>query len=299
MYTQFFGNYLLSKGCVTQEQLFSAMKEQSNSRLKLGTLAINAGYMTAAEVDQVVIEQTHADRKFGELAVEKGYLTDDQVVELLKNQNPDFLLLGQILVDDGVLTNSDLERLIMDYRTDNELIDLDMTVDSKDNVQKLLKKLLISLEISPSNLGVMYIELLFNNFVRFVGDDFTILSCEECDAIPTECCVTQGVEGPYAVRSYLSMDEPTAVEFASRYVGDHFTQYDEYVTASMEDFLNLHNGLFIVNVSNETSLELSIDAPDTVKDAILDFTKRTFRFSVMYSFGMVNFLLEIDHLLDA
>jgi hypothetical protein len=67
----------------------------------------------------------------------------------------------------------------------------------------------------------------------------------------------------------------------------------------MEDFLNLHNGLFIVNVSNETSMELSIDAPDTVKDAILDFTNRTFRFTVMYSFGMVNFLLEIHHLADA
>jgi hypothetical protein len=299
MYTQFFGNYLLSKGCVTQEQLFSAMQKQSNSRLKLGTLAIHSGYMTAAEVDHVVIEQTHADRKFGELAVEMGYLTDDQVVELLKNQSPDFLLLGQILVDDGVLTNSDLEQLITEYRSDNELIDLDMTVDSKDNVQKLLKKFFVTLEIAPSNLGVMYLELLFNNFVRFVGEDFTILGCEECDAFPSECCVTQGVDGPYAVRSYISMDETTAIEFASRYVGDHFTEYDEYVRASMEDFLNLHNGLFIVNVSNDSSLELTINAPEPVEDAILDFKNRTYCFSVMYSFGMVNYLLEVNHLLES
>ena len=72
MYTQFFGNYLLSNGYVTQEQLFSAMQRQADNHLKLGTLAIHAGYMNASEVDDTVIHQTHQDRKFGELAVELG-----------------------------------------------------------------------------------------------------------------------------------------------------------------------------------------------------------------------------------
>ena len=40
MYTQFFGNYLLSNGYVTKEQLFSAMQRQADNHLKLGTLAI-------------------------------------------------------------------------------------------------------------------------------------------------------------------------------------------------------------------------------------------------------------------
>ena len=62
MYTQFFGNYLLSQGYVTQEQLFEAMQKQSSQRMKLGTLAMHAGLMTAAEVDQIVILQTHYDK---------------------------------------------------------------------------------------------------------------------------------------------------------------------------------------------------------------------------------------------
>ena len=67
MYTQFFGNYLLSKGYITKEQLFAAMKKKSNKHVKLGTLAIHSGLMTASEVDNVIIEQTHQDKKFGEL----------------------------------------------------------------------------------------------------------------------------------------------------------------------------------------------------------------------------------------
>ena len=65
MYTQFFGNFLLSKGYITNEQLFDALKEKAQKHAKLGTLAIHSGLMTAAEVDSVIVEQTHQDKKFG------------------------------------------------------------------------------------------------------------------------------------------------------------------------------------------------------------------------------------------
>ena len=76
MYTQFFGNYLLANGYVTRDQLFSAMRQEADQHMKLGTLAIHAGYMNAAQVDDVVIHQTHQDNRFGELAIQLGYLTE-------------------------------------------------------------------------------------------------------------------------------------------------------------------------------------------------------------------------------
>ena len=42
MYTQFFGNYLLANGYVTRDQLFSAMRQEADQHMKLGTLAIHA-----------------------------------------------------------------------------------------------------------------------------------------------------------------------------------------------------------------------------------------------------------------
>ena len=295
MYTQFFGNYLLSKEYVTTEQLFAAMQKQSTQHMKLGTLAIHAGLMTASEVDNIIIQQTHEDKKFGELAIELGYLTNEQVIDLLKSQSPDFLLLGQILVDDGVITNTDLENVITDYRSQNEIADLDMTIENKNDINKLFEKFFLVSKTPISDLGKMYMELLFNNFIRFVGEDFSPLSASACTEFPIDCCVKQEVVGKYSIASYLSMDESTAIEFASRYVGDQFDEYDDYVKASLEDFLNLHNGLFIVNCSNDHSLELSITAPEHIEEPILHFENTTYYFPILYSLGTVTFILEIKN----
>ena len=94
MYAQFFGNYLLSHGVVTREQLLETMHRKSSTKIKLGTLAIHAGYMTANEVDRIVILQTHEDKRFGELAIHEGYLTEEEIIQIAKiakEVKPDFV----------------------------------------------------------------------------------------------------------------------------------------------------------------------------------------------------------------
>lgn len=292
MYTQFFGNYLLAHNYVTQEQLFDAMKRESDARMRLGTLAISKGYMTAQEVEEVIIAQTHLGRKFGEIAVENGFLTEEQVMTLLREQSPDFLLLGQILVDDGILSHADLENIIADYRSENEIIDLEIDSDNHEVITHLIDNLFRS-EPNITSESKNYFELLFNDFIRFVGEDFTPLPAESITAFPVDYCISQSIEGDYQIRSFLSMDEETAIAFASRYVGDSFMEYDEYVQASLEDFLNLHNGLFIVNASNFASVELSITPPEIIKDPIIDFKHSAYHFQVLYSFGIVHFIIEL------
>ena len=103
----------------------------------------------------------------------------------------------------------------------------------------------------------MFIELLFNDFIRFIGSDYTPLSVEEVTEASIACCVKQEIHGDYAINTYISMDLDTAIAFATRYVHEQFHSYDEYVQASLEDFLNLQNGLFIVNVSNTSNTELT------------------------------------------
>lgn len=159
MYTQFFGNFLLSKGYITNEQLFDALKEKAQKHAKLGTLAIHSGLMTAAEVDSVIVEQTHQDKKFGELTIEMGYLTDEQVKELLNIQSPDFLLLGQILLDKGIIDNTTLEKSIHDYRNENAISDLDMVLEDKDSINHLIGHFLPITGIDPSAIDIMYLEL--------------------------------------------------------------------------------------------------------------------------------------------
>ena len=291
MYTQFFGNYLLSKEYITNEQLFDALKEKSQKHTKLGTLAIHSGLMTAAEVDSVIVEQTHQDKKFGELTIEMGYLTNEQVKTLLNIQSPDFLLLGQILLDKGIIDNTTLEKIIKDYRQENEISDLDMVLEDKESVENLIEHFFSETSLKPSALDKMYIELLFNSFIRFVGDDYTPLSAELCENFNADCVVRQDICGEYAISTYIGMNQTTAINFASRYVKENFSVYDEYVQASLDDFLNLNNGLFTVNCSNEKALELTLSAPEHLDGEPLTF-KKAYKLKVLYPFGTVHFIIE-------
>ncbi|MCI7106331.1 MAG: chemotaxis protein CheX [Agathobacter sp.] len=293
MYTQFFGNYLLSNGYVTKEQLFSAMQREATQHMKLGTLAMHAGYMNASQVDETVIQQTHQDRKFGELAVELGYLTDDQVLSLLKQQNPAYLSLGQVLLDDGILTNSDFEIIMNDYSSKNGIQGLDAITEMPEAIHNLLNSFFQKSDTSVSHNGYMFVELLFNDFLRFIGDDFTPMNVKEVKGAPINCCVKQEVHGDYSINTYISMDQPTAIAFASRYVHEQFSEYDEYVQASLEDFLNLQNGLFIVNVSNDSSTELTLGVPEHVDTTELSFEKKTLQFEILYPFGTIYFYMEL------
>lgn len=293
MYAQFFGNYLLSRNVVTREQLIQAMKKKATEHMKLGTLAIHAGYMTAQEVDQVIIMQTHQDKRFGELAIMEGYLTDIQVAELLKNQGPDFLLLGQVLVDEGIINNENLESLIIDYQSANELNDYDYSEETQESIQHLVENFFVATERPLSPYEVSFLQLLFNNLIRFIGDDFTPVYPYQCKEYPTNYCVSQQINGEFAIKIYVDMTKEAAIDFASRYVGDTFTEFDEYVQSSIEDFLNLHNGLFNVNISNEHSVELKLDPPVMETDELLTFDSEVYLLPIVFPFGTVHFIFEI------
>ena len=293
MYSQFFGSYLLRRQAITPEQLTHAISQLSDSHIKLGTLAIHKGYMVASEVDEVCFMQTREDRRFGEIAIQRGYLTEEQVRELLKSQMPDFLLFGQCLVDDGAITYEELQNLILDYETENEMCDIDLNVENKEKITQLIERFFLVAEIPITQYSIMYMELMFNNLVRFIGDDFTPLTPIPCEEYPVNYCVSQAIHGKVNCVSRIDMDKDVAIAFASRYAHEEFTEFDEYVQASLEDFINLHNGLFIVNISNEFSVELSLDPPIVDESEALALSPASFIIPVIYPFGVIHLIASL------
>lgn len=292
MYSQFFGSYLLRRDAITPEQLTHAISQLSAAHIKLGTLAMHKGYMVASEVDEVCFLQTREDRRFGEIAIERGYLTEDQVRELLKTQIPDFLLFGQCLVDDGAISYEELQTLVLDYEAENEMYDIDLNIESKEKITQLIERFFLVAEVPITEYSIMYMELMFNNLVRFIGDDFTPLTPIPCDEFPVNYCVSQRIHGKVNCISRVDMEEDVAIAFASRYAKTTFTEFDEYVQASIEDFINLHNGLFMVNMSNEHSIELSLDPPSVDTTEALSLSSTTFILPVIYPFGAIHLIIS-------
>ena len=100
--------------------------------------------------------------------------------------------------------------------------------------------------------------------------------------------IKNNTEHPLAdLKVFLTL-EP---EFASRYVNESFSVYDEYVQASLDDFLNLNNGLFLVNCSNDQALELTLTAPEHFDGQTRSFNKAC-KLKLLYPFGAIHFIIE-------
>ena len=295
MYAQFFGSFLLRNEAVTTEQLLDAFSKMKNARIRLGTLAMHKGLMTAAEVDECCFIQTREDKRFGEIALDRGYLTFDQVEELLRSQGADYLLLGQILVENQVFNNEDFSKYLKAYQQESKIAEDDMDMQDKETIKGLIEQFCTVAETPVSEHVVMFLNLLFNDLIRFIGEDFTPLAPKLCKEFPVKYCVCQSIDSvDYSSDTYVDMDENAAIEFASRYAKDQFTEFDEYVQASLEDFLNLHNGLFLVNMSNLYSIECSLKPPYSVENNIaIEDGKSLLSLPIVYPFGTIQLLITV------
>jgi hypothetical protein len=296
MYTQFFGNYLLNKHLITPTQLMDAIQNKKNIHLKLGVLAIHNGYMTAEEVEYVHAKQTTIDKRFGTIAVEEGFLTKQQVADLLNSQTPDYLLLSQLLVDKGYLSMEQFQSAMIEYQSLYELTELDFCDEQNTKVNALIREFYEFDELEDENLRELlycYITLLFNTIIRFVGDDFTPYPIIKIGAYPITWCVSQKITGDFSLHTALDMDESTLISFASRYVGENFTSNNEYVKSSMEDFININNGLFAVNISNMYAKSLYLQPPLTENDVLFVPSAPLYYIPIQFTFGTVNVMFVI------
>ncbi len=293
MFTQFFGNYLLNQNLVTPEQLVDALQEKKNTRMKLGVLAINAGYMTASQVERVHEMQSKMDKRIGDIAVELGYMTDEQVMELLHSQPLGYLLLGQALVDKGYMTNTQFEDAIHAYKEKYSLTDEDIADNKNSKVENLISSFCDFSQTSNPALYEEFVSLLMNNLVRFVGDDFTPLEPVAVTDVNGLKATTQNITGEFSTTTSIMADEPAFIEFATRYADEEITEMNEYVEASAQDFINLHNSLFTVNVSNNQQIELKLTPPTPLSDADPENCKNGLILPFQYPFGIIKFCITL------
>lgn len=291
MFTQFFGNYLLNQRLVSPEQLTEALELQKTTRLKLGVLAINAGYMTAEQVEEVHNAQQRMDKRIGDIAVEMGFLTNEQVEELLSSQKSGHLLLGQALVDRGYMTTAQFEQAMRSYKAENSITDSDFTNVQNDKASAAIRKFYGLDALRNSKTYTDYISLFFKNIIRFIGDDFTPLDPEQITSYSCMNAAVQKINGPISFITAIEADDNAYIDFAARYAGEPLNCIDEMTNASVGEFLNLQNGLFTVNVSNDQGMELQLEPQETSVGTELNDLAEAFRIPLAFPFGTVNVII--------
>lgn len=294
MFTQLFGSYLLGNRLVSHEQLTKALEMHNKTRVKLGVLAINAGYMTAPQVDELHRMQATHDSRIGDLAVELGYMTAAQVDELLASQKAGYLLLGQALVDNGSMTNGQFQTALCSYKESTRLTENEFADEKAAAARQVISEFYQFDRAADPGFYADYVSLLLKNIIRFIGDDFTLLPSDVSCACDYHELAFQLIRGDTSLFTALDAQQEAFIGLASRYAQEEFSENDEYVKASVGEFLNLHNGLFAVNESNSLAIELDLDPQEMRSGGTLLGFAAGYIVPIGFPFGTVRFILSSE-----
>lgn len=265
MLTQFFGSYLIDNDIITSDQLLEALRYKNAHAQKLGDLAVSAGYMSREESDEVHTMQTQSDKKFAEIAVHMGYLTVAQADELINAQHTGYLLLGNSLIELGYCSQETMAKAIADYEFDYQLSFSTILNSDSDKQAEMMQNYYHFPETDEVNPIKEYATLLLKDLIRFIGGDFRLLAKVDSipDTLPNIIECQQKLIGKTIFNSSIVGFRDFMVQFAARYACVEFDELDEFADASLQDFLNLHNGIYTVTMSNEHGMEYDLSPTET------------------------------------
>ncbi|MBP5605367.1 MAG: hypothetical protein J6X60_07465 [Ruminiclostridium sp.] len=284
MYTQLFGHYLLNNGIVNADELHAALTAMMRIKANLCAAAIDSGLMTAEQVDEIHELQHSVDKRFGDLAVEKGYLSQDQVRSLLSRQKNSNLVLGQALIDYGFITNTQFEQTLNDYKRKYGMENGEI---EEERLESETIRILEIDAIPDSDFYAKYILLFIRNLIRFLGDDFTFAGVSRNVTISMNYACSQNIVGPIRAHVVLGGTELGFLGLAARYAGEELVETDGYTKACVGEFLNLQNGLFAVNESNNCNIELDLTPQESGEKLMVNIPENGIAVSLNFSFGEI------------
>ena len=245
MLSQYFAQYLLNHHLLTAQQVRELLDAESKHHVKLGVLAMSQNLMTAEQVEEVHHLQVSCDRLFGEVAIDEGYLTESQVKTLLHAQDSGNLNLGQAIIDKNIMSLSQLEKVIQDYKKNSNMA----LADALSLIE--LSKIDFSEIEEVRELYTEYTDLFLRSVLRFM--DTAAVVDPHAQSVPTDqktVVVSQRLMGDVILTTGILADETVFLEMARRYSQEDITEINELAIDSVSEFLNVTNGLFLVNLSN-------------------------------------------------
>ena len=138
-----------------------------------------------------------------------------------------------------------------------------------------------------------YVEKLVSDVSLYVDSSIVIEKIETVDKYKASQELSQDITGVPSAYSAIDGEPEVLVQFAEQYAKLGIDTFDVLAKEALLDFLNLHNGLFIVLLSKLNLCELSLNAPKQNESLSITtevngkITIRPIRFSV----GTVKFLL--------
>ncbi len=150
-------------------------------------------------------------------------------------------------------------------------------------------------EVSPTLTEFVrtYIEKLVTDISLYVDSSIVVEDITTVEKYKASQELSQDITGIPSAYSAIDGEPDVLTEFAEQYSKLGIDSFDALAKEALLDFLNLHNGLFIVLLSKLNICELSLDPPrqNEYLDITTEVNGKITIIPVRFSFGVVKFLL--------
>lgn len=167
-------------------------------------------------------------------------------------------------------------------------------MDIKKYVFKLLRESNIN-DINIPSFSRKYVEKLLTDVITYVDNTATIGNIVAKEFSDINLKVYQEITGPNINLSGIGGNIEPLIGFSDCYSGLGISEDGMLVTESLLDFLNLNNGLFVVQLSINKEEELSLNPPqsgDGLNKEVFSNYPTLFEVPIIFSFGTVNFYIS-------
>ena len=251
MGNRYFSQYLLNAGVLDAGNISDVMPKSAHAVPQLHILAMQQHLLSESQVEEL----STADDVVKTL--EEAKMLSDAQIGSLKNTVPGRdARVAQTLLDEHIADLKTIERCFREYDND-ELHPI------KDAVKKIVSKYE---EMNPvADIYGEYTEMFVGALQRFMNTDAVVLTeATDLDFAGTRI-VSQRMGGQLSLAVAVLAKNQMFLEMARRYSGEDLTELDELAEDSLAEFINVLNGLYIVNLSGR-DLDMDLDMPRSSQD---------------------------------
>lgn len=246
MANRYFSQYLLNAGILTPENAGEMLAKSIGVKPDLAVAALEKGLINEAQIADFQSDS------FEVAVLEKKYLTALQLDDLKRAVPERSACLGQVLLNEGVVDLTELAKL---YEASGK--------SGSEPVADAVHQMLQAEGQDPSakEHWVDYVELLIGTMQRFMNTDAVLHAKAVSVAEPAKSyLVSQSMSGALSLTAGCLVSDDVLLAMAVRFSGEEITEVDELAIDCLEEFCNVLNGLYIVNMSGK-NMDMDLDMP--------------------------------------
>lgn len=257
MLNRLFGNYLVEKKCITQEQLEHLLPVPQELIADIETISVVRKVLTPTQVQTLLDKIDNSATRFGDAAVEEGLISDDRLDHLISFQTNSFMKFMQLLVNEHFIRMDQLNQIISSFQAENEYTDSQMNSLMLDDLEEIIN---IFVPLKNKQLQELTATLI-QTIKRLIDKEVYLDKAYASNSIQLDSYAGQMINGDMNFKLYLSGSENNLLGIANYFTGDKYGEMNDDALDNVGEFINCVNGLFATNLSYG-DIVIDMSSPD-------------------------------------